>query len=388
MTLTVDADAPLGEPLTNTARISIVPNEQDSLNNLDIDVHPVEADAPDMQVAQEYYTYFYYAGGIFQLTYNFRNHGSQTAASVELTNLLPEGAVYIRSHGNYYYPGYGPLPAPEVEGRRITWRLGDLPPGSFGYLNLTAQLDQSAAPGSSLENTLSIPPVSGEVVVYDNSLTTSHLVETNHAPIARDQSLQIEEDTPVTITLSVSDPDGDSNLQTRVYQFPEHGSLSKLPPYLYIPAENYFGTDRIIFRAADPSTAMDEAIVDLNILPVDDPPHLLNWSIANPQRLPLKFSSDIFQAHYVDPDGPPLLSVRFESLPQHGRLLLDGKALPAGLDLPLDRLDGLIYLPRLGYTGLDSFTWSGANGQVRTGPAWISIFLLEQPFQVLFPFTR
>src|SRR5204863_9368085 len=65
---------------------------------------------------------------------------------------------------------------------------------------------------------------------------------TNATPVVHSQTLSVEEDSNLAITLSASDADNDS-LIYRVTS-PIHGKLSGTPPNLvYRPALHYFGPD-------------------------------------------------------------------------------------------------------------------------------------------------
>jgi hypothetical protein len=51
----------------------------------------------------------------------------------------------------------------------------------------------------------------------------------NDAPVALDQSVTTRQETPVSITLEATDPDGDP-LSFVVISSPAHGTLSGAPP--------------------------------------------------------------------------------------------------------------------------------------------------------------
>ena len=61
----------------------------------------------------------------------------------------------------------------------------------------------------------------------------------------------IDEDTPVEITLSAGDPEGDP-LTFTIVTPPAHGTLSgTLPNLVYTPDPEFEGEDRFTFRASD-----------------------------------------------------------------------------------------------------------------------------------------
>ena len=72
-------------------------------------------------------------------------------------------------------------------------------------------------------------------------------------PVAQSDTVSTLEDTPVSITLSGSDADGDS-LSYIVTSAPSHGVLSGTAPNLtYTPATNYAGADSLSFAVVDGS---------------------------------------------------------------------------------------------------------------------------------------
>ena len=94
----------------------------------------------------------------------------------------------------------------------------------------------------------------------------------NHPPLADDQALGTAEDTPLPVTLTGSDPDGNP-LTFSVLSQPLHGALSGGAPSLtYTPAANYSGADSFSFKANDGSLDLASATVSLTVAPVNDAP--------------------------------------------------------------------------------------------------------------------
>ncbi len=117
------------------------------------------------------------------------------------------------------------------------------------------------------------------------------------APIAQDQTVGTNEDTPLQITLSAEDPDGiigfDFNgldiLDFEIIEGPEAGTVSVLGSdnrsltLLYIPEEDVFGQDTLVFVANDGVDDSIPATVTIDIAPIDDPPRVLSNEL--PQRV-------------------------------------------------------------------------------------------------------
>jgi hypothetical protein len=94
----------------------------------------------------------------------------------------------------------------------------------------------------------------------------------NDPPVAFAQSLAVNEDTPVTLTLTAFDVDGDALAYT-VVSPPTHGILSGAAPnFTYLAITNYFGPDSFTFKVNDGLVDSGVATVSLTVLPVNDPP--------------------------------------------------------------------------------------------------------------------
>jgi hypothetical protein len=94
----------------------------------------------------------------------------------------------------------------------------------------------------------------------------------NDAPVANGASFSTNQDTPVGITLTGSDVDGDA-LSYAVVTTPSHGSLSGTAPNLtYTPSAGYSGPDSFTFVANDGQ--VNSAAATLNLTVVASGPYL------------------------------------------------------------------------------------------------------------------
>jgi len=94
----------------------------------------------------------------------------------------------------------------------------------------------------------------------------------NDAPVANDQTVTLNEDESVSITLTASDVDGDA-LTYQIGSNPSHGKLTGyVPNFTYTPAENYNGIDAFTFRTNDGTVNSGDATVAITVNPVNDPP--------------------------------------------------------------------------------------------------------------------
>jgi hypothetical protein len=110
------------------------------------------------------------------------------------------------------------------------------------------------------------------VSVYRDYSTTmtydidfAYTVTANQPPVANNVNASTSVDTPVTIHLDASDPDGDSLTYTMTD--PGHGQLSgSAPDITYTPEAGYTGTDTFTYHVCDTHDACsDEATVTITI---------------------------------------------------------------------------------------------------------------------------
>ena len=143
------------------------------------------------------------------------------------------------------------------------------------------------------------PPVGKDITITVNG-------GANQPPTADDQALSLQEDTSINISLTGSDPDGDSLTYTIVIQ-PEHGTLSGTAPNVtYKPNLNYDSTDSFTFKANDGISDSNIATISLAINPVNDAPEL---SVPDTIIFEVKSAdpaTKTYKLQATDPDGDTL----------------------------------------------------------------------------------
>jgi hypothetical protein len=188
--------------------------------------------------------------------------------------------------------------------------------------------------------------------VTDNSQATSNPAEVNitvasinDVPVAIPQSLTTDEDTPLSITLSGRDADGDP-LDYGVTIPPAHGTLSGTAPHLvYTPALDYHGPDTFVYTVTDNSQATSHpAEVNITVASINDVPVAQDDDVSMDEDTIMVI--DVI-GNDLDPDGTlDPGTVTIVEQPQHGTATVD----------PIT--GQITYTPNQDYFGEDSFCYT------------------------------
>jgi gliding motility-associated-like protein len=190
----------------------------------------------------------------------------------------------------------------------------------------------------------------------DSNIATVSITVTpdNDPPIADNQNVTYDFNTPKVITLTGSDVDGDPITFTVLTQ-PANGVLSGTAPNLtYTPNTGFTGSDSFTFVVNDGNLDSDVATVSLNMAPITN-----NDPVANDQSATV--TEDVPKSIMLtasDVDGDPL-TYTIVSGPTNGALSGSGA--------------NRTYTPSLNYNGSDSFTFKVNDGTVDSNIATVSI---------------
>ncbi len=223
----------------------------------------------------------YYSGGYSAMTRLYRNNSAISntpplaptalgatvgVRSVDLTWARSSDAETTNALGLGYSlrvgttPGGGQIVAPQADvttGLRRVLAMGGIPTNRWCLYLLPGTYYWSV---QAVDPSLAGSPFAAE----------AQFVLPNVRPFASSQVIVMSEDTARTITLSGSDPDG----QTMTYSLlsaPAHGTLTgTLPSLSYRPVTNYFGADSFTFQVTDGMTNSLPATVSLVITQVQD----------------------------------------------------------------------------------------------------------------------
>jgi VCBS repeat-containing protein len=186
----------------------------------------------------------------------------------------------------------------------------------------------------------------------------------NTAPVAKADSVTLDEDTTVKINVLANDTDAEGDtLTATIVTGPAHGKLVKNADgsFSYTPDKDWYGTDSFTYMANDGKANSGLATVTLTVKPVNDAPVANNAS------------------YIVQKDGSIKIDLR--SLCSD----VDGDCLSITVNNPgkgtlTKNADGTYtYKPNKGYIGADTFSYTVSDGKLTaTGTISLNVRASQQ----------
>jgi putative cell wall-binding protein len=178
------------------------------------------------------------------------------------------------------------------------------------------------------------------------------------APLAQDQEVDTDFQTPVGITLTAVGGGG-APFTFAVSTPPQHGTLSGTAPNLtYTPDAGFTGTDTFEFTASIGAITSEPATVTVNVEPPGTP-------IAHAQSVTAQFETPMaITLTGTSPDGLTL-TYAIATPPSDGTL--SGTA------------PNVTYTPDAGFEGDDEFTFTVSDGIATSAPASVSVTVFPDP---------
>jgi gliding motility-associated-like protein len=242
----------------------------------------------------------YYGTDSFAFYVDDGNDGSNTGYIT--INVVPVNDDPVSSDVNVTTPEDTPvtvnLSASDVDGNSLTYSIVDAP--QHGTLSCNNCANPIYTPSLNYYGSDSFTFKANDGTVDSNISTVSiTITPVNDAPIADNQTVTVQEDTPKEITLTGSDVESDPLTITVITQ-PTHGTLSGTGDIVtYTPATDYNGPDNFTFQVNDGTLTSNVATIFINVVPVNDPPVILvnnnpvdTVYVSTPEDTPVNFCFD------------------------------------------------------------------------------------------------
>ena len=243
------------------------------------------------------------------------------------------------------------LTGSDVDGDELIFVVAT-PPTNGTLSGNAPNLTYTPAMGFSGADSFEFTVTDGQAISVPATVTIT-ISAVNDNPTADDQSVVTDEDIPVAINLTGSDPEGHA-LSFVVLGQPTNGSLSGAAPNVtYTPDADFNGSDSFSFKVNDGELDSNTATVSITVNPVNDAPVAYSQSVETDEDISVGIT---LSGADMDGDG---LTYTVQAPPSHGTL--SGTA------------PNLTYTPAANYNGSDSFTFKVNDGTGDSSPATVSI---------------
>ncbi|MCY1003238.1 Ig-like domain-containing protein [Myxococcus sp. MISCRS1] len=175
----------------------------------------------------------------------------------------------------------------------------------------------------------------------------------NTAPQVTDRSFDLVESTPLDLTLTARDVEGD-DVTFSVSERPAHGAVTGTPPDVtYTPGSGFLGEDRFQFTATDAQGMSSTATVRVKVLRAPVAPQVVPLYVELDED-----TSATLRLRATDENGDALTYL-IGPLPMHGTLM----------GTPPD----LSYTPHPDFSGTDFFEYAASDGRLESARVRVSI---------------
>ncbi|WP_118951449.1 Ig-like domain-containing protein [Taibaiella helva] len=261
--------------------------------------------------------------------------------------------------------------------------LSDHPSGDGGNIWSLSGVNGGAAHGQVVMNpdgiytyTPDLDYNGPDMIMYqlcdaDNDCSIARIIVTvtpvNDIPVAVNDTLSTNEDTPLSSNVSTNDTCGDGNCSYVLNTAPVNGTLvmNADGTFTYTPNANYNGADSFQYRVCDADGDCDTATVVLNIASVNDIPVAVNDTAVSTGGNPA--TGNVGNNDTGKGDGG--LSFAVVTNASSGTLTFN----PDGT---------FSYMPAAGYNGADTFTYSLCDGDGECDTAFVFLDISGNPLPV------
>ena len=179
----------------------------------------------------------------------------------------------------------------------------------------------------------------------------------NDPPVAVDDVVWTQEDTPVNLAVLQNDSDNDGDALSVTAASALHGTVAINPDgtITYVPDANFHGADTIVYTISDGQGGVSTAQVAVTVAPVNDAPVANADTMMTGEDTPVTFA---VLGNDTDIDGNPL-TVTY-AVASGGVVTVNG--------------DGtLTYTPPADFNGIDVITYTISDGQGGSSTATVTV---------------
>ena len=175
------------------------------------------------------------------------------------------------SSGNIFS---GTLIAIDIEDPVLTYTASTLPIHGILSLANSGTFTYTPAYGYTGSDSFAFHAIDSALAVSNTGTITLMITGINSAPIAFSGTYMTNEDTPINIFLSGSDPDGNiiTYGQANAYGWPGFNNITSTGLVVYAPFLNFNGTVSFNFRTFDGYLYSAPQTITIDVLPVNDAP--------------------------------------------------------------------------------------------------------------------
>lgn len=207
----------------------------------------------------------------------------------------------------------------------------------------------------------------------DSAIVNVGVLPGNQPPVANDDALTTDEDTPMTIDVLANDTDADGSIDPATVAIrvgPSNGSVSverSTGAVTYSPTPDFSGSDAFLYEVFDADGASDWAAVTVTVRAVNDSPKASDDEAITVAAVPVTI--DVL-ANDTDPDG---------NLAPTTVTVTDG---PTGGSVTIDPVSGEItYTSPSDFAGIATFTYEvfDSAGQSDTAVVTVEVLPANSP---------
>ena len=335
----------------------------------------------EIEILENYYVYnnnlrIVYIGDIIELAYkiDYEPHVVATSQEFKLTDIM--GNIIPRDL--FIYSEY-------ISSKIISFNASEDILTQFNLRNETNEIDSSINiiqtsrgnlifndPNILFTNELNSNINDGFIFeeIYNNGedvvlvSVNINIIPVNDPPVSYDMNIFTNEDTQITFDLSFSDIDNIiTELSYNIITYPKNGTLEVANPVavLYTPEPQFFGDVSFTFNVQDLQFTSNTSVVNINVLPVNDPPIVYDLSETIYENS-VGFNKTLTY-HDIDSYDPSMTFHIYEQ-PTNGVATFNNF--------------NVNYLPTFNFHGSDSFKYYIMDGDLSSNIGTIYITILEE----------